>query len=392
MKHEELRRRLERVEIPDEHEARIRAWDVIRTAFADHEPGPRQHSLRPVVAIALAAAVVAATVSAPGRAVLDSVREAIGVTRVQPSQPALVALPAPGRLLVNSSQGPWIVHADGSKRLLGRYRQASWSPRGRFVVATGAGEVGSRELFALDPKGNVRWSLARRSHIREPRWAPSGYRIAYIAGASLRVVAGDGSGDTLLAPHVQPAAPPAWRPGSRHLVAYVQVRGEIVVADADTRRPLWRRRAGATVPFHLEWSRDGSRLLVVASYWLAVYDASGRRVGYRTLAARAVTAAIAPDGRRVALSQRSAGDAPATIVLVDLRRVSARPRRVFMGSGVFSDLAWSPHGTWIAAGWPTADQWLFVRTSGARKVEAVANAREQFGGGGFPQLGGWCCA
>lgn len=386
-----LRRELERIDIPGEHDARVRAWEVLGAAFQRRELVPRRRSLRPMLAVAAVVAVVAAAASPPGRAVLDSVREAIAVERVTPSQPALVRLPTYGRLLVNSTRGAWIVRADGSKRLLGRYRQASWSPRGLFVVATGAGEVGTRELFALDPKGNVRWSLARAAHIREPRWAPSGYRIAYVTGSSLRVVAGDGTGDRLVAAPVQPAAPPAWRPGPRHVVAFAAGRGHVVVVDADTRTTLWRRRAGRTAPFHLEWSPDGSRLLVVASYWLAVYDASGRRVGHRALAARAVTAAIAPDGRRVALSQRRTADDPSTIVLLDLQAVSRRPRRIFMGSGIFNGVAWSPNGAWITLAWPTADEWLFMRTVGRRKLDAVANVRQQFGGGAFPSMAGWCC-
>ena len=388
----DLRRRLEHVDIPDEHDARVRTWAVVRAALAERTPTPRARPfVRPLLILAAGAAVGAAILSPPGRALFADVREAIGVERVRPSQPALVSLPADGRLLVNAGRGAWIVHRDGSKRFLGRYRQASWSPRGLFVVATGTGEAGTRELFALDRKGTVRWSLARPSHIREPRWAPSGYRIAYVTGSALRVVAGDGTGDRLLAARVQPAAPPAWRPGPRHVVAFVAGGRQLVVADADTRRALWRRSVGTTVPFHLEWSSDGSQLLVVAGHWLAVYDARGRRLAYRALRARAVTAALAPDGRRVALSQRPTGALPATIVLLELERPSRAPQRVFMGSGVFNDLAWSPNGAWIAAAWPTADQWLFLRVAGRRTVDAVANAREQFGGGGFPAFGGWCC-
>ena len=81
-------------------------------------------------------------------------RESIGV---EEAAPALFALPADGRVLVTSARGVWVVRPDGSKRLLGRYREASWSPFGRFVVAARA-----NELAALDPStGELRWSLAR---------------------------------------------------------------------------------------------------------------------------------------------------------------------------------------------------------------------------------------
>ena len=103
-------------------------------SFAERSPVPRRSHWPRVAAVALAvSALVAATVSAPGRAVLDEIREVVGVER---AQPALFSLPAPSRLLVSSDQGVWVVQEDGSRRLLGDYREATWSPFGRFVAAT----------------------------------------------------------------------------------------------------------------------------------------------------------------------------------------------------------------------------------------------------------------
>src|SRR5438034_20663 len=78
------------------------------------------------------AALAGVLASPPGRSVIQSIREAVGVKKTQHE---LFSLPAPGRLLVNSSRGAWVVEQNGSKRLLGPYREASWSPFGRFVVA-----------------------------------------------------------------------------------------------------------------------------------------------------------------------------------------------------------------------------------------------------------------
>ena len=64
---------------------------------------------------------------------LDEIREVVGV---EESAPALFSLPASGQLLVTADSGAWVVDEDGSKRLLGGYREASWSPFGRFVVAS----------------------------------------------------------------------------------------------------------------------------------------------------------------------------------------------------------------------------------------------------------------
>src|SRR6185437_7031143 len=112
---------------------------------------------------------------------------------VERAEPALTRLPGGGDLLVQSPHGPWLVHADGSRRLLGDYDQATWSPRGLFVAA-----AGGRQLTAVEPHGDPHWSISSPARISSPRWAPSGYRVAYLSGRSLRVVAGDGTGDRLL--------------------------------------------------------------------------------------------------------------------------------------------------------------------------------------------------
>ena len=175
-----MKQELERIQIPDEHGARERSWAVVSAAFAEREPQPRRRSWKPVAAVALAVVVVAGLLSPPGRAVLDEIRQVVGV---EGSAPALFSLPAPGRLLVTADSGVWVVDEDGSKRLLGDYREASWSPFGRFVVATRA-----NELVALTPDGTVRWSLARPD-VRLPRWGGSrtDTRIAYF---SARAAAG----------------------------------------------------------------------------------------------------------------------------------------------------------------------------------------------------------
>ena len=43
-----VRLELERIEIPDEHEARERSWAVVSAAFAEREPQPRRRSWKPV--------------------------------------------------------------------------------------------------------------------------------------------------------------------------------------------------------------------------------------------------------------------------------------------------------------------------------------------------------
>jgi hypothetical protein len=303
-----VRKQLQRLEIPDEHEARERSWAVVQAAFAEHEPQPRRRSWKPGAAIAIALAALAGLLSPPGRAVLDDIREVVGVEQ---AQPALFSLPAPGRLLVTADSGAWVVEQDGSKRLLGRYGDAAWSPFGRFVVASR-----QNELAALTPDGEVRWSLARPD-VRFPRWGgtKTDTRIAYFSGRQLRVVGGDGKDDRLLTGNAA-LRPPEWRPG--HVLVYALPGGSARAVDIDT-------------------------------------------------------------GEVVRGAQLTTPDAGA------LRRLLGPAAE--LGSPVRS-----PDGRWLAAGWPEADQLVFVRTAGREQILAISNVSAQFRSRSFPTISGWCCA
>ena len=66
-----MRSELERVEIPGEHEARMRTWQVVSAAFAEREPRPAaRRFLRPALALAAGLAVLAGALSPPGRALI----------------------------------------------------------------------------------------------------------------------------------------------------------------------------------------------------------------------------------------------------------------------------------------------------------------------------------
>jgi WD40-like Beta Propeller Repeat len=376
---------LERIEIPGEHEARDRAWGLARAAFVEREPAPARTSLvRPLLVAAAVAALVAAALSPPGRAVLDSVREAIGVEN---AEEALFSLPTEGRLLVESDGGAWVVSDDGGKRRLGGYREASWSPFGRFVVVAGTNEVA-----ALEPDGDVRWKLAR-PNVRHPRWGGSrtDTRIAYLSRGELRVVGGDGKGDRTFAEESADVAP-AWRPGTFHALAHVTRDDRIVVADAESGRRLWVRRVRGVS--RLEWSPDGNLLLVQGRGLLRVYDAGGRLrfdlLSIRRGAAPVTAAAFSPQGRSVAFVQAT-GRRSHLWVIPRLRPDAAAGRELFSGTGRFTQVAWSPDGSWLLVPWENADQWLFVRASGSRRVRAVANVTRQFESSSFPRISGWCC-
>jgi len=245
------------VDIPEGAEER--AWEVVRRAFAEREavPRPRRY-VRPALALAVALAVVAGALTGPGRAVLGDIRQSVGEKN---AAPALFSLPAPGRLIVYSTDGPWIVDRDGSKRLLDRYDELTWSPHGKYVAATRR-----QELFAIEPNGDVHWSLARTGRISLPTWGGTrnDTRIAYLgAGPNLRVVGGDGKGDRLLAQNVARATP-AWLPAAgRHLLAFADRRGGIHLVDVDAPAAL-RHEPSGEIPQELKWVADGSVLLALS--------------------------------------------------------------------------------------------------------------------------------
>jgi hypothetical protein len=368
-----VRDELGRVEVPDAVAAEQRARRVVLAAFEEREPVQRPRSRRELgIGVALAAAAVAlAAASPPGMAIVDRVREVVGVER---SAPALFSLPASGRLLVASDAGVWVVETDGSKRLLTGYRDASWSPFGRFLVATRP-----NELAALEPDGNVRWTLARPG-VEEAAWGgtETDTRIGYVDRTGLRVVAGDGTGDRLLAPAER--GPLAWRPGARHVLAYVSA-SEVRVQLADGGRVLWRANRGPAEPVRaLAWSDDGRRLLVASAHALDVYADGGGRVTHAEPdgIGRYTDAAFLPGSHRVVVV-RDGSD----VLLLGTGQV------VFRGSGLAS-VTPSPDGRWLLVAWPRADQWVFVGPGD--RLRAVAGITDQFhSSSGFPRVEGWCC-
>jgi hypothetical protein len=364
---------VKRFEAPGEREARDRAWRVVRAAYEGREPvaWPRRH-VRPMAAGALVAAALAAALSPPGRSVIHSLRKAVGV---QHAAPELLSLPTSGRLLVNGPGGTWVVNRDGSRRRLGNYRDATWSPHGLFIAATQL-----HELVALDPKGNKRWTLPRRSP-RSPSWTGTrtDTRIAYLSNGRLRVVGGDGKGDVAIGPAAGVA--PVWRPGAGHVVAYATPNGDTVVYDVDRGSVLLRKPGRAR---KLAWSRDGRLLLVFRPYATRVYDAHGRIVARDDPpdATFDVDAAFVGKTHEV-VAIRAEGLGSNVFSLRD-------GHTVFRGTGAFQQLAWSPDGRWLLVTWQTANQWVFVRPGHPRRIVGASRITAQFGG--FPRVSGWCCA
>ena len=293
MTQRELRQALRRAGGEDPG-ARERAWEVVRAAYAGHVPVRR----RPPWALGLLAAaalavggVGAATASSPDSGVGGWVRDVLGVDGGG-ARPDLGSLPGGGRVLAQAGGSAWVVSSDGSRRRLGSYAGASWSPRGRFVVAWRRGT-----LAALQPDGGVRWSLTRPERIAAARWGPvDGFRVAYVAGRELRIVNGDGTRDRRLAATL-PGVAPAWQPRRGRVVAFPDAAGRVRAVHVDTERVLWRTLS-LRRPRTLAWSAGGSRLLLLTGDRLVLLSAGGRElVNRRVPSGTALEDPVCPPGR-----------------------------------------------------------------------------------------------
>ena len=321
----------------------------------------------------------------PGKSFVNSVRDAVGrekVVGVRNAHRELVRLPAPGQLLLNSARGPWVVQANGSRRPLGQYRMASWSPHGKFVAAVRNGY----ELVALEPNGKVHWEKPRKQGVASPRWSYEGYRIAYLSGDSLRVITGDGVKDWGLGVAHSHVAP-AWRPAT-HEVAVVGIDGSVRVMDADKRTVLWTTPAGqltkrgsVDAPRALTWSDDGALLLVRGHNSVRMFTPSGSLLG----------AAAAKPGDR--------GRVRTAFAPLRARRRTDRRDRQRRHASLREPPAL--HGDAPARGYRLgARRKLAARVGGRARIssfscaghteaDAVSNITMQFGAAA--RVDGWCC-
>src|SRR5262249_28614251 len=130
-------------------------------------------------------------------------------------------------------------------------------------------------------------------------------------------------------------------------------------------------------PRSLEWSSDGTRLLLATADKLVVFGPRNAKP-LSTQLECVVDAAFRPGTHQIAVIRRCG--AASTVVLGG--------RILFSTAGTLDGLAWSPDGRWLLVGLPEADQWVFVRADG-QKIQAVSNVSEQFRSRGFPQVEGW---
>ncbi|HKH65461.1 MAG TPA: hypothetical protein VKA35_08360 [Solirubrobacterales bacterium] len=389
------------IQVPDDAEAR--GLRVVEAAYAEREGrergGPEKRWPLPRFALALGlSALLAVLVLSPaGAAVRGWVDEVITPSTPKP-EPTLGEIPGGGRLLVQSATGPWVVQPDGSRRLLGDYEEATWSPRGLYVaVAEG------RTLSAVEPDGTPHWSLTAGARVSDPRWAPSGTRIAYRSGKAVRVVAGDGTEDRVVAGSSAPIAP-AWSPLGDPTLAYVSGAGELRLVDSESLVGLAAAPALDDLA-EIEWGANGKSILEASRQALRLREVQPRKLPPRPsveashslplpTGATVVDAALAPERETVAAVVTNWRDHGTRSSVVLYGPGEAKPRRLLTVPGSLGEVAWSPDGRRLLVAWPAVNEWLFLPIGRGRE-SAVANISRAFAPGhrnaSFPRVDGWCC-
>jgi hypothetical protein len=351
----ELRARLQDARAPDEDGSAARVRPRVLAAHAAAAPAPAPSRRRPALAAAavLAAVVLAGTLTAPGQAVGDWLRDVVEPRpEREPARPASAGLPADGRVLAISAGGVTVVGDEIPSGRNGSFGGATWSPRGRFVAVTTP-----QALLAITPNGLQRWRVEPPARPRRPRWSPDGFRLAYLAGPQLRVVVGDGTDDRLFYGHARDV-PPAFRPTAGRTVAWVDDDGHVRLADVDRAVLEWRSTTPVPRGTHtLSWSADGARVLAAGRRSVTVYEpATGATRTTRTRT-RVTAAAFPPTGTGPpALLQHRDGQSAI--------RLLGRSKPLIETSGRYRGLVWSPDGRWLLTRW--GSQWLLVRKDGRR--------------------------
>lgn len=402
-----LRELLREVRVPGAEEAERRGLAVATAAFRERPQAttPRRHHSprRLALALVIAALATGLLLSLASASVRHWVGDVFSANEAPTPRPGLTAIPGGGRLLVHAADGPWVVQPDGSRRLLGDYGEATWSPNGLFV-AVAAG----RTLTAVEPDGTPHWSLTARGPVSDPRWWPGRFRIAYRAGNELRVIAADGTSDRLLARGTAPVAP-AWSPLKLLQIAYlegaVHQPSRLVIADSENGEELGSAPA-LPAAFTLEWGDNGRFLLEASRHALRLRSLQISKLEQRIgigpgsrlplpRGARVEDAALAPHTGTVAAVVRI-GTGRSTRSAVLVYRGIGSPRRLLTLPGRLSQVAFSPDARRLLVAWPEADQWLFLPL-GRGRGRAVSEVAAAFSPGGagvsaFPLVEGWCCA
>jgi hypothetical protein len=356
--------RLRHAAAPDADGAQERARRVVLAAA----PAVARRRRRALLPALLAVIVAGVALTPPGDAVAKWLRDLVRPD--SNTRTTVGALPGGGRLLATGADGTFLVDGAGRGRRISRSSDAAWSPHGLFIAVGGDGV-----LRAIEADGSVRWTLEVSGLVSDPRWSPTGYRIAYRRDDDLRIVAGDGSGDHPLVDAVADV-PAAWREGPANEVAVARLNGRAELWNADTGARVWSRSAGDVV--FTGWTPRGRLVVLTTERLLVLGGASGRVRLSRPLEVGAESAALSPDGSRLAIAGTTGVDT------LHLRR-GTRTRRRLVAESEIASVVWAPDGERVLAG--GGGHWYFIPARGGPvTVREVRGAYEGFA------PADWCCA
>ena len=156
------------------------------------------------------------------------------------------------------------------------------------------------------------------------------------------------------------------------MLAFVNTTGRVAAVDTGAGSDFWGTRPVRSAPFagprQLEWSSDGTLLLLVTNDKVVVFGTrSAAPLAVRS--ERVVSAAFRPGTHDIAVIRRPPGSQVSQVVLGG--------RILFSTAAELRGLTWSPDGRWLLVASPQADQWLFIGTADGR-IRAVSDISGQF--------------
>ena len=397
----DLRQQLQAIDIPGDSAGEERSWRLIDAAFDELRPSGTdrisgRHRLRWLGASALALIAGTAFALTPAgaevREWLSNAVDDVGEPDAKPSSDPSSGPRLPAR---SDNRRDTIVRDDGSTRTLGEFDDVGWSPHGLYVAAV------ERQEFAgsSPPPGR----FVGRSPVRTGSATPPGPRMRASGSptGAAKSCGRLGRRNQRREGRASKDVVPAWQPrtGHRNILAYADRIGRVRIVDVDSGRVLARGwLAGG--PDSLDWTRDGSQLLLVYRANAQVLDAKAApaadvRLRPGRFGPLGRLGSFLPGTEAVAALLRSDAPRPVSKVVFGAPLGdNVSKRTIFTGSGRLRGLTVAPNGRQVLVGWPRADQWLFIPTLYTNRIEAVDNIRRQFsepGATGFPGVAGWCC-
>ncbi|HEY0733284.1 MAG TPA: hypothetical protein VGD69_00105 [Herpetosiphonaceae bacterium] len=272
----------------------------------------------------------------------------------------------PGRLLVLADR-LYSLRADGSRVtplpvMNSGFVSSAFSPDGRrMATRCTSGGADGLCIISLDTGAITR--LNNDSSAVAASWSPDGTRIAYESGSNdrrgLHVINADGSGDILLMAGLPERMPTggSWSPDGRQLTfATIYSENAIYVVNSDG-TGLRQIVAEGRSP---TWSPDGSRIAfdsISSGNW-DVYTVrpDGSGLTALTTSPDAEQGPVwSPDGSRLAYTSSRYAPGPGNVVQMDVYLVRADGGNGIKvlsheGTNFIGGLAWSPDGSYIAAG------------------------------------------